>query len=364
MGLDLTNVKILGRTSEEAPDTLFWTGSRFEMNVKASYLTVTVEAAYGMQEQWIAVLVNKVQLCRMPLHRGENEIIIFRNRNAEEVKNVRIVKEVQPMGGDGANYIRLTGIETDGELVPVEEPAMRIQFVGDSITSGEGAVGARSENDWVAQLFSAVDNYAYMTAEALSADYQVVSQSGWGVYCGYNNDIHMNVPRLYDGVCSLVTEDGKSVRGSLEKYDHSRFVPDVAVINLATNDSGACTAEAYADPETGKTYRMCKGEDGKLDAESAKHFADAVVAFLNKLRAAHPKAWILWVYGMLGTDMEEHLLKAISVYREATGDERTGYCRLPDTTPDAFGARCHPGHRSHERAAETIAAKIRELTIG
>ncbi len=43
-------VKILGRTSKEAPDVLFWTGSRYEMNVKASYLTVHIEAAYGGQE--------------------------------------------------------------------------------------------------------------------------------------------------------------------------------------------------------------------------------------------------------------------------------------------------------------------------
>ena len=85
---------------------------------------------------------------------------------------------------------------------------------------------------------------------------------------------------------------------------------------------------------------------------------------MNKLRAAHPNAWLLWVYGMLGTDMEEPLQKAISAYREATGDGRISYCRLPDTTPDAFGARWHPGHLSHERAAETIAAKIRELAIG
>ena len=70
-------VKILGRTSKEAPDVLFWTGSRYEMNVKASYLTVHIEAAYGGQEQWIAVLVNKALICRMPLLRGENEIIIF-----------------------------------------------------------------------------------------------------------------------------------------------------------------------------------------------------------------------------------------------------------------------------------------------
>ncbi|MBP5460664.1 MAG: GDSL family lipase, partial [Lachnospiraceae bacterium] len=83
----MKNVKILGRVSKEAPDVLFWTGSRYEMNVRAANLTVHIEAAYGMQEQWIAVVINGALLCRMPLLRGDNEVIIFRNRNAEETKN-------------------------------------------------------------------------------------------------------------------------------------------------------------------------------------------------------------------------------------------------------------------------------------
>ena len=366
MGSIPADIKILGRTSKEAPDVLFWTGSRYEMNVRASYLTVRIEAQYGGQEQWIAVLVNRALVCRMPLLRGENEIIIFRNRNASEVKNVCIVKEVQPMGGDGPNYIRLTGVETDGEFLPVEEPKMRLLFIGDSITSGEGAMGALSENDWVAQLFSGVNNYAFMTAEALGADYQVVSQSGWGVYCGYNNDYHMNVPGIYDCVCALVTttspEGGTAgVCGSLEEYDYSAFEPDVAVINLGTNDGGACGSEAYTDPKTGTVCKMNKGPDGGPDAESTKRFADAAVSFLRKLRAAHPKAYLLWVYGMLGYDMEKAIETAIGQYREQSGDERIGYQRLPDTTPEAFGARCHPGTISHRRAAEVITKRVREI---
>ncbi|MBO4626471.1 MAG: SGNH/GDSL hydrolase family protein [Lachnospiraceae bacterium] len=366
MGNIPAEIKILGRTSKEAPDVLFWTGSRYEMNVRASYLTVRIEAQYGGQEQWIAVLVNRALVCRMPLLRGENEIIIFRNRNASEVKNVCILKEVQPMGGDGPNYIRLTGVETDGEFLPVDEPKLRLMFIGDSITSGEGAMGAKSENDWVAQLFSGVNNYAFMTAEALGADYQVVSQSGWGVYCGYNNDYHMNVPGIYDRVCALVTTqapDGSTqgVCGSLEKVDYSSFTPDVAVINLATNDGGACGSDAYTDPETGKVYKMNKGADGGPDVESTERFAEAAVAFLEKLRAVHPKAYLLWVYGMLGTDMERAVNTAIERYRERSGDERVGYQRLPDTTPEAFGARWHPGTISHQRAAEVITNRIREI---
>jgi len=352
-------VKILGRTSKEAPDVLFWTGSRYEMNVKASYLTVHIEAAYGGQEQWIAVLVNKALICRMPLLRGENEILIFRNRNAEEVKNVRIIKEVQPMGGDGANYIRLTGIDTDGELLPVEEPKLRLAFIGDSITSGEGAFGARCEMDWVAELFSGYDNYTYKTAEALDADYQVVSQSGWGVYCGYNNDIHMNVPGIYDSVCAIVTENGKSVCGSSEPYDFTSFSPDYVILNLGTNDGGAADTEAYTDKETGAVFKMAKGEDGALDAASREHFTKAAKKFLARLREVYPKARILWVYGMLGSLMEDPIREAIAAYEGESGDSLVSYVRLPDTTEEAFGSRWHPGHLSHERAACVIAEKIR-----
>ena len=357
----INNVKVLGRTSKEAPDVVFWTGSRYEMNVKASYLTAVIEADYGMQEQWIAVLINGAPVCRMPLQKGLNEVIVFRNRDAGIVRNVRIIKEVQPMGGDGANYIRLTEIKTDGELLPVEEPKLRIEFVGDSITSGEGGIGAHDEMDWVAQLFSAYDNYAYKTAEALSADYQVVSQSGWGMYCGYNNDIHMNVPGIYDKVCALVSADGEGVYGSQEAYDHSSFKPDVVVINLGTNDSGACNSEAYTDPETGNVYKLSKNADGKLDEASAKAFDEAARAFLAKLRKARPESCLLWVYGMLGMDMEEAIKDAIKGYREESGDSNVDYCRLPDTTKDAFGSRCHPGHPAHERAAEVLVGKIREI---
>ena len=363
--IDFSKVKVLGRTSKEAPDVLFWTGSRYEMNVKGTYLTVHIEAQYGAQEQWIAVLVNGALLCRMPLNHGDNEVIIFRNRNAEETKNVRILKEVQPMQGDGANYIRLTDVETDGELLAVAEPRLRLVFVGDSITSGEGAMGARNEMDWVAELFSAYDNYAYKTAEALDADYQTVSQSGWGVYCGYNNDIHSNIPGIYDTVCSIVTKDGAGVCGSSEPMDFEAFRPDAVVINLGTNDSGARNAEAYTDPETGRVYKLDKGEDGTLDEVSLSLFNNAIVAFLRKLRAVHPDAFLLWVYGMLGTDLEGPIRVAIDNYRHESGDERIGYCRLPDTTEEAFGARWHPGHIAHERAAEVLVSELRKnLKIG
>ena len=60
------------------------------------------------------------------------------------------------------------------------EPKYRLEFVGDSITSGEGTVGAIYEEDWISAFFSAENTYPRMVADALSAEYRVISQSGWG----------------------------------------------------------------------------------------------------------------------------------------------------------------------------------------
>ena len=60
------------------------------------------------------------------------------------------------------------------------EPKYRLEFVGDSITSGEGTVGAVYEEDWISAFFSAENTYPRMVADALSAEYRVISQSGWG----------------------------------------------------------------------------------------------------------------------------------------------------------------------------------------
>ena len=46
--------------------------------------------------------------------------------------------------------------------------------MGDSITSGEGAIGAKPEEDWVGAFFSAENHYGRLTADALGAEYRCI----------------------------------------------------------------------------------------------------------------------------------------------------------------------------------------------
>lgn len=356
-------VRVLGRTSKEAPYVLFWTGSRYEMNVKAANLSVIIRASYNVHEQWISVLCDGAPMIRMPLLNGDNEITILKNRNPETMHHIRIVKDTPIMPGDGDHYIELTDILSDGELFPCEPRIRKLVFVGDSITSGEGGCGAQGEADWVSAVFSAVDNYAYMLADDLNADYQSLSQSGWGVCCGWDNDARHNMPKAWHQVCALAKGDGpdRPVRGAEEEYDFKSFEPQAVIINLATNDGNGVNMPPFTDPDTGETFAMTKGEDGKLSEESMAIFCEKTVTFLSDIRCTYPKAKIIWCYGMLGYYMKPAVLTALKLYADCTGDEMPLYVDLPEAVGDSFGSRWHPGKPCHRRAADVLKTVLEKM---
>ena len=177
----LPQVRVLGRTTGTDVVNLFWTGSGIEFIYTGSEIQVAVNADYDAYEPWLAVELNGVQIGRVPLNKGKNEVCLFRGMTVGKPKHVRILKEVQAMHQDPGHLLQIVGLQyADGEFQQLPEPKYRLEFVGDSITSGEGTVGAVYEEDWISAFFSAENTYPRMVADALSAEYRVISQSGWG----------------------------------------------------------------------------------------------------------------------------------------------------------------------------------------
>ena len=177
----LPQVRVLGRTTGTDVVNLFWTGSGIEFIYTGSELQMEVNADYDAYEPWLAVELNGVQISRVPLNKGKNEVCLFRGMTVGKPKHVRILKEVQAMHQDPGHLLQIVGLQyADGEFLQLPEPKYRLEFVGDSITSGEGTVGAVYEEDWISAFFSAENTYPRMVADALSAEYRVISQSGWG----------------------------------------------------------------------------------------------------------------------------------------------------------------------------------------
>ena len=57
---------------------------------------------------------------------------------------VTVVRDTQPVQEDGELFVHAHRLRTDGELLPLPDRALTIEFIGDSLTSGEGLTGPRS----------------------------------------------------------------------------------------------------------------------------------------------------------------------------------------------------------------------------
>lgn len=361
---DISNLKIHGRTTGcLEPLTLFWTGTAIELNAKGSELWIEVESNYDMFEQWISVIINSVPVSRQMLNRGRYWICVFRGMDENIIKNVHIVKEVQPMSEDPNCYMQIYGAKFDGEFLPIEDKPYKIEFIGDSITSGEGAIGAKEEEDWIPMFFSSLNNYTAITAEALNAEYRIISQSGFGVLTSWNNNPHENIPEYYEKVCGVLKGGKNKALGALKENCFNLWQPDIIVVNLGTNDAGAFNYPEWKDEITGEIYKQRLNDDGSFNEEDIEAFEKAVENFIVKLRKYNKKANIIWVYGMLGLQLMPHIYRAVDFYAKSANDRMVSVFQLPNTTSETVGARSHPGLLAHEKAARELTEYIKEILM-
>ena len=359
---EIENLKVHGRTTASlSPLTLFWTGSGIELNAKGSELWIEVETDYDSYEPWISIVINSAPVSRQMLTAGRYWVCVFRGMNDQAVKNVRIVRDVQAMSGDPNCSLQIHAVKFDGEFLPVKEKSYKFEFIGDSITSGEGIIGAKSEQDWISMFFSAIDNYAAMTAEAWNADYRIISQSGWGVLTSWDNNSNFNIPDYYEKVCGLLTGDKNEALGAFEKNDFDSWQPDVVIVNLGTNDGAAFTSPEWKDEATGETHKQRLNEDGSFNNEDLQAFEDAAEKFLIKLRKYNKTAHIVWIYGMLGIPMMPAIYRAVDTYMIKTGDRKISVFQLPNTTEETVGSRSHPGILAHEKAAKELSGYLNQI---
>lgn len=358
---EIENLKIHGRTSgRKDPLTLFWTASGFEVNVTGSELWAELEGDFETYEPWISTRVNNGWVSRQMINKGRQWICLFRGRDPEAVKNVRLEKDSQAASGDPSHLLQVCRLRTDGEFLPVADKALKLEFIGDSITCGESAIGSKTEVEWAAMLASAENNYAVMTGDLMDADVRLLSQGGWGVVSGWNNDPHCTMPPIYGKVCGLLSGERNKSLGALEPNDFDAWQPDAVIVNLGTNDSGAFSQPMWQDPATGETFQQRRSADGAYLPEDLRRFQLAVIAFLGKLREKNPKAYLLWVYGMLGSELSSAIEEAVREYVRTSGDSRASFLELTDAV-ELRGSRDHPGKEAHQLAAMELSQVLKKL---
>lgn len=341
-------IKIHGRTDGSYPLTLYYTASGIEMNVSGSELYINFRVKRSDFEPWVAIIADGVPISRFMVANGDSRVCIFRRMNDSTFKNIRIIKETQPLDDE---LLQIVSVESNGEFAPVADKKIKIEFIGDSITSGEGAIGAACERDWIPMWFSAVNDYAYMTAQRLDADYRVCSQSGWGVYSNWCNNTNQNIPSIYEKVCGVSANPEAKA-----DYDFSSFKPDIVSIYLGANDSSAFNQPEWVD-ENGVPHKLRLRDDGQPEKDSLEKVEGAVREFLKTVRRHNPESYIFWICGGMAGEFLTPMIKSV-IADFQINDKKTDLITLPPLPDGMLGALSHPSVRAHEWMTEFITKRF------
>lgn len=347
------HVRLSGRFDPAQPGfPMMWTAACAELMLTGSELWAQIQCSYEKYKPYLSFEVDGLRAQTFAPIQGTHWYNVMLGMDASKAHRVRITLESQAFSGDPESYAALLSLRFDGELQPLPEHKYKLEFVGDSLTSGEGLRGPRDFMEWVPMCFSASDGYARMVSDRLGAKYQVVSQSGWGVMRGWDGNPRTTLPGVYDFICmphAMEAPGGKN-HGGEKTYDF-QFDPDAVIVNLGSNDFSALSHSPFVDPVTGETATFTR--------EDLPRFEEECFGFLTHLHERNPRAGLLWAYGICGDELAAPIRAAVMRVREM--GIAAEYLALPkaDTTRNGMGSRNHPGIAAQKRMADVIVRAIK-----
>ena len=334
-------VRLLGRLdSAQQPVCFDWTASGFETVLRGSELWAELESTDPEHDIWAACYVDDAPVSRFLVEPGRRWYPLVRHMSAELSRRVSLVKETQPMPHAPASTLRAHGLRHDGELsLPPAHP-LRIEFIGDSLSSAEGALAPKDNSEWLSMWFTATGNYSFYCCRALNAERRVLSQSGRGVYWDYTGNRQGNMQDDYETVCGVLRGDAPEARGCQKPYDFASWPADVVCIRLLSNDASGLRARG-------------------ANEENTRELISGASAFLKKVRLHNPGAYILWILPASDTMPELGVQVVNKCVQE--GMDRVSCFALPDYGPEDMGARNHPNAAYNARAGLLLAQHLKQL---
>ena len=270
----------------------------------------------------------------------------------EQEETITVFDSGKPWGADirlrklsecTQSLLAIREIRTDGRIVPLEEQGPKVEFIGDSITCGYGVEGKNELEDFTTATENAGKSYAGLVTEWMGLESMLTCFSGYGIVSGYTDDPERRntdelAPPYYEraGRNEFVLPCGK--RPEEIPWDFAAWQPEKILINLGTNDLSWCS-----------------------DREPRKEmFRKQYKDFLKTVRKNNPGAMILCVLGVMGTGLNETMVRAVNEYRMENGDPRIHSMTLQeqDATRYGYGSNYHPNEKSQQRLAEKIEAFI------
>ena len=337
-------LRLLGRMDPaQSPVALDWTGSGLECAFHGTDLWAELEAPAFSPVMWMIVLADGAPVTRFPVEPGIRFYPLILGMEPQNTRTITLMKETQCMPDNPEATVLLHSLRMNGTLEELPVRDLRIEFVGDSLTSGEGALAPRGNDEWITPWFSARGNYSWVACNELNAERRILSQSGWGVCWDWEHNPEHTLTAHYEEIAGVLRGPAAEKRGCTKPYDFSAWRPDVVCIRLGTNDNN------------GMNVRNSLEEDRNRVVQGA-------LGLLRRVRKNNPDAAVVWI--LPASDCRPELpAEAVRLAREE-GMDRLYTFALPDYHEEDTGARFHPNAEWNRKAGLLLAAFLREQVLG
>ena len=340
---DNPSLRLMGRMDlSRRPVALDWTGSGLECMFRGPDLWAELEAPAFSPVMWMIVLSDGAPVARFPVEPGIRFYPLLLGMSPENTRIVTLMKETQCMPDQPEATVLLHSLRLNGTLEDLPERALKIEFVGDSLTSGEGSLAPRGNDEWITPWFSARGNYAWIACSALNAEHRILSQSGWGVCWDWEHNPDHTLTAHYEEIAGVLRGPAAEKRGCTKAYDFSSWQPDIVCIRLLTNDIGGAVQK---------------------DSLSRDHgcIVEGALSLLRLVRKNNPGAKIVWI--LPRSDCHPELAEEAVALARGEGMANLFTFALPDYGEEDLGARFHPNAEYNRKAGLLLAEYLRNEVL-
>ena len=268
------------------------------------------------EHNYIEVVIDSLPVKRIHLTKKNNTLLVGKGLGKGR-HTITICKTTETKIG----YLEFIGLRVE-QLLPIKKKKRRIEFIGDSMTCGNGMENDSiqcGERHWFDQ-HCAYRSYGPSLARRFNADWMLTSVSGYGMSRSCcNND--KTIPEVYDytdlSQCRI-------------KWDKSNYKPDLISICLGQND-------------------------GKQKIET---FTSTYLKFLKKVRRENPKTTILILDSPMAKESFKPYLDSMLfiVYKKFDDQNTLLYFYKKRYSNGCLG---HPNKVEHELMTEELYAFLK-----
>jgi hypothetical protein len=285
-------------------------------------ISLNDELLYEKNHNYVSIIIDDQPVKRIKLTAAKNVLKLGENLS-KGTHLLRICKGTE----SGIGFLEFVGIRCEKLLTPQHKPLRKIEFIGNSITSGTGSdltIPCGSTADWYDQ-HNAYMSYGPLTARSLNAQWHLTSVSGIGLMQSCCK-MKITMPDVYDKI---------NLRENTLDWDFSKYQPDVVTICLGQNDG----------------------------IQDSVLFCGAYVSFLNKLKAAYPKTSLICITSPMADDkllaVQKRYINGVVSYMNAAGSKNVHAFFFSQHWKGGCGG--HPNLAEHKNIATELSVAIKKI---